>query len=59
MRCYMDRYYIYIDWKDGETTEGYYVAETKDKAVEQALKFADRSEILDVCVFKEMRNVRW
>lgn len=55
----MDRYYIYIDWKDGEITEGYFVAKTKQDAIEQALKDCDRNEILDVCVFKEMRNIKF
>lgn len=55
----MNRYYIYVDWKDGETTEGYFVAKTKEEAVEQALRGCDRNEILDVCVFKEMLNIKW
>lgn len=56
----MNRYYIYVDWKDGETTEGYYIAKTKEEAVEKALfDCKDRNEILDVCVFKEMLNVKW
>lgn len=55
----MDRYYIYVDWQDGDITEGYYVANNKKDAINQALKYADRSEILDVSVFKEMRNIRW
>lgn len=56
----MDRYYIYVDWKDGEITEGYFVAKDKQDAVNQALRDCeDRSQILDVCVFKEMRNIRW
>lgn len=55
----MDRYYIYVDWKDGDITEGYFVAENKQNAIDQALKDCNREDILDVCVFKEMRNVKW
>lgn len=55
----MDRYYIYIDWKYGYTTEGYFVATSKEDAIEQALKGADKSKIFDVCVFKELRNIKY
>ena len=55
----MDRYYIYIDWKDGDTTEGYFVATNKEDAIKQALKDTDRSKIFDMCVFKELRNIKF
>lgn len=56
----LDRYYVYVDWMDGETTEGYFIASCKEDAVEQALKGCiSRKAILDVCVFKEMRNIKW
>ena len=55
----MDRYYIYIDWKNGETTEGFYIAKTKQDAIKQALKnMQSKDEIFDICVFKELRNVK-
>lgn len=55
----MERYYIYIDYKNGECEEGFYVAKTKQEAIDQALKHLNRDEIFDVCVFKEMRNIKF
>ena len=55
----MDRYYIYIGWKDGDTTEGFYVAKTRQDAIKQALVGANKDDIFEVCVFKELRNIKF
>lgn len=55
----MDKYYIYIEWKDGDITEGYYFAKDKQDAVKKVLEGCDRDEIFDISVFKQIKNIKW
>jgi len=56
----MEMYYIVIDWKNGEITEGYHVAENKEKAIEKSLYGCDsKDDILGIEVFKRIKGVKW